>query len=199
MPFLITVISLLLVTFMVFFFLQTNEVQSALSKPPVIQESLSINNNSLNEKKWKDLYTLEKFAMSNRYYHARLIIRSRILIISFSFLTGITIAIIGAIFILSKYSEAASHLSAGAENFNVKIISSSPGVILAFMGIVLIAISIFSKTDLNVVDSPLYLENIPTDTVSITPINNAGLAKRHALDSLKKRRLDSALIILKKR
>lgn len=195
MPFLITVISLLAVVYLVFFFLETNDIQNALAKPPIFQESITLKNNSLNEKKWDNLYTLEQFALSNRYYHARLIVRSRILIISLSFLTGITLSIIGAIFILSKYSEKHTEIGAGNEKLNVKLVSSSPGIILSFLGIVLISISVFSKTNLSVIDSPIYIPDLSLDTIA-NPINlpitnKSELEKRKTVNRRKKEILDS--------
>jgi len=156
LPFLITVISVLAVGFMIFYFLQINKIQDSMDNSMAIQVPATIQAESTETKKWNDLVYLESAALNKRYFHAQMVIRTRILILSLSFLTGMTLSIIGALFILGKFVEEPFSLEGAIEKTNIKLLSSSPGILLTFFGIVLICISIFARTELTVLDTPIY-------------------------------------------
>jgi hypothetical protein len=193
LPFFISGIGILAVIFMLFFFVETNEIQKALAKPPVFAES--VNQKDLPERvaKWKDLYALEKFTLSNRYYHAQLLVRSRMLTLNLSFLTGITLAFIGAIFILGKFSETPTDLSAGSDKISLKILSGSPGIMLSVLGVILICFSISSKSTIDVTDAPLYIESGTLGESPQPVIDNPRLTRAYNVDSAKKAALDSVI------
>ncbi|HWD88526.1 MAG TPA: hypothetical protein VG367_10395 [Mucilaginibacter sp.] len=178
-PFIVILIVMLFVVYMWFYFKETSDIQVALANPPQFSNT-DISKMSFAEKKWNNLYELERYNLNNRYYHARLIIRSRILIISLSFLTGITLSFIGSIFIMGKYSESSTQIGAGGDKLNLKLISSSPGIILSFLGVVLIAISIYTKIDLNIVDASIYM---PYSTLDTNQIKNNPIVGPKTLQS----------------
>nr|WP_157247191.1 hypothetical protein [Pedobacter panaciterrae] len=178
---------------MAFFFIETNEIQKTLAKPPIF--SSEVNKKKLPERveQWKDLYALEKFTLSNRYYHAQLLVRSRMLTLNLSFLTGVTLAFIGAIFILGKFSENPTDLSAGSDKLSLKILSGSPGVILSVLGVILICFSISSKSTLDVTDTPLYIQGFSVGENQQTGVDNPDFRRPHITDSTKKIAFDSLL------
>ncbi len=184
LPFLVIVISALAVCFIVFYFIHISNIEKALESSPQFQSSSKVNANQ-NLTQWNDLRDLESFSITNRYYNARLIIRSRLLMISLSFLTGVVLCFVGSIFILGKFSEDSTTIEGGRENMNLKLASSSPGIILSFFGIVVISISMMSKIELNVSDAPLFMPQTIEESFQ-KQINTS----QHDIDTTKKKKLD---------
>jgi hypothetical protein len=155
LPFLVISISILSFAFIIFYFIHVHDIEKALENVPAFQPSLQSKDNVTNH--WNDLKDLERFSILNRYYNARLMIRSRFLIISLSFLTGVVLSFVGSIFILGKFSEDLTTLEGGQEKINLKIASSSPGIILSLLGIIIIITAILSKVEVHVSDTPLFI------------------------------------------
>jgi len=103
------------------------------------------------------LYRAELLTVLYRHQSADNIIESRILTINLSFLTGVILSFIGAIFILGKFSESATKIEAGQDKLKFSLASSSPGIILSTLGVALIIVCIVSKTSLDVKDQAVYL------------------------------------------
>jgi len=104
----------------------------------------------------RSLLLLEADAMDKRYRQASALLMSRIWTRQLSFLTGMVLAFIGSIFILGKLSEAKTDISAGTDRWKGAISSTSPGLILASFGTVLIAISLIVQPKVEVQDRPIY-------------------------------------------
>ncbi|TCC99930.1 hypothetical protein [Pedobacter psychroterrae] len=197
LPFFISGIGILAIIFMLFFFVETNEIQKALAKPPTFAEKSDKIKLPERITKWNDLYALEKFTLSNRYYHAQLLVRSRMLTLNLSFLTGITLAFIGAIFILGKFSETPTDMCAGSDKISLKILSGSPGIILSILGVILICFSISSKSTIDVTDAPTYIHSSSDDQNQHDLIENQRLTQAYYIDSAKKAAVDSIINSLK--
>ncbi|TDO82823.1 hypothetical protein EV143_10283 [Flavobacterium chryseum] len=191
LPFLVISISTLGIIFIIFYFIQINDIEKALENVPEFQSSSINKNQTIN--RWNDLKDLERFSISNRYYNARLIIRSRFLMISLSFLTGVVLCFVGSIFILGKISEDPTTIEGSQEKINLKIVSSSPGIILSFLGIIIIITSILSKVELNVSDSPLF---IPETTINID--REILDTMSYQIDTTKKKEIDDIILKYKK-
>jgi hypothetical protein len=114
------------------------------------------------------LYKLEMISLLNRHYHANLIIRSRILTVNLSFLTGMVLTFMGGFFVFGKFSEKPTTFSTQGVA-TVSISSSSPGIIIACLGIALIMSSIFSKSSVMIEDRPVYLLN------SVEPVKSTNI------------------------
>jgi hypothetical protein len=104
----------------------------------------------------QSLLVLEADAMENRYRQASALLMSRIWTRQLAFLTGMVLAFIGSIFILGKMTEGKSDVSLGADQLKGSISSTSPGLILAFFGTLLMAISLVVQPRIEVQDRPLY-------------------------------------------
>ncbi len=102
------------------------------------------------------LLLLEAEGMDKRHRQASALLLSRIWTRQLAFMTGMVLAFIGAVFILGKLSEARTDVNFGAEHWKGAISSSSPGLILAFFGTVLIAISLIVQPRIDVEDRPVY-------------------------------------------
>ena len=104
----------------------------------------------------QSLLVLEADAMENRYRQASALLMSRIWTRQLAFLTGMVLAFIGSIFILGKMTEGKSDVSLGTDQLKGAISSTSPGLILAFFGTLLMAISLVVQPRIEVQDRPLY-------------------------------------------
>jgi len=108
----------------------------------------------------QSLLMMEADAMDKRYRQATALLMSRIWTRQLAFLTGMVLTFIGALFILSKLSESRSDVNVGMHDWKGGISSSSPGLILAFFGSALIAISLVVQPPISVQDRPIYFAPI---------------------------------------
>lgn len=103
---------------------------------------------------------LEADALDKRYHQAGALLMSRIFTKHLAFITGMVMSFLGSLFILGKISEAATNVTGEAASWKTGISSSSPGIILAFFGTVLIAISLIIQSGIEVLDTPVYLNTL---------------------------------------
>src|SRR5262249_28618547 len=82
----------------------------------------------------RGLLLLEADALDRRYHQASALLMSRIWAKHLAFMTGMIMALIGAIFILGKLSESPTSVSGEAAQWKLAITSASPGIMLAFFG-----------------------------------------------------------------
>jgi hypothetical protein len=81
----------------------------------------------------------------------------RIYLIFLGFATGMVLALSGATFILGKLKEDDTVIGGEGPSFKANLRSGSPGLILAFFGLLLMMSTIFSRVDIDVRDQALYL------------------------------------------
>ena len=131
------------------------------------------------------LYTyskMEEHSITLRYNQAGVSIMSGIYTKYLGFFTGMILAIVGSVFIISKLKEDSSELDTTfQEKMKLRLVSTSPGVIFAVLGTALMIITVIKKTEVKVTDMPLYLNqyNIPmtethekpntTNPIPVTP------------------------------
>jgi len=108
----------------------------------------------------RGLLLLEADALDRRYHQASALLMSRIWAKHLAFMTGMIMAFIGAIFILGKLSESPTSINSEASQWKLAITSSSPGILLAFFGTALVAISIMIHESIDVRDGPAYLQSV---------------------------------------
>jgi hypothetical protein len=108
--------------------------------------------------KWYTLSKMEAESLQRRYNQGGVLIMSRIYTKYLGFFTGMILAIVGAVFIISKLKEDTSNVEGSiSEQLKLKFVSSSPGVIFGILGTVLMLASIFQHNEITVKDMPLYL------------------------------------------
>ena len=98
------------------------------------------------------------------------------------FITGMILAMVGAVFILGKLQETASDVGVKFQGNEANIKTTSPGLILCFMGAILMAITVIMQQKHNVIDTALYFNNSPSqttglDTISKPPFDINGSSK----------------------
>lgn len=104
------------------------------------------------------LAKMEDLAMRRRYSQGGILLMSRIFTKYLGFFTGMIMAIVGAVFIISKIREDSSDISGSVnQQLNFKILSTSPGVIFGILGTILMMATILQHSEINIKDQPLFL------------------------------------------
>ena len=138
---------------------------------------------------WRSLVVLESHVLQQRYHQANVLLMGRIWIRYLGFVTGMILAIIGAVFILGKLREPTTtlDLSAGEgmdsgtprdsgtpgsaqHSLKLQLVTQSPGIVLAVLGTVLMLITILIHHPIEVKDKPMYTV---VDAIGVTDFTNA--------------------------
>jgi hypothetical protein len=69
------------------------------------------------------------------------------------------LAIVGAVFIISKLKESVTNLETSSEAFKISLISASPGIIFGILGTSLMLATIFKQNDIDIKDVATYLNH----------------------------------------
>jgi hypothetical protein len=107
--------------------------------------------------RWKTLVLLEEQTLEHRYAQVNATLMLRAWTRHLGFLTGMILALVGAIFILSKLSETETQVSVEGGGAKGALATSSPGLVLAFMGTVLMVVTLTSNFEFTTRDLPVYL------------------------------------------
>ena len=116
-------------------------------------------NSRIEQARWQTLSILEANVLQRRYHHAGVLLISRIWTRYLGFVTGTSLAMVGAAFILGKLQEASSNLGAEGGLWKVSLTTASPGLVLAALGTVLMLATLATSMDLYVNDGPVYLRD----------------------------------------
>jgi hypothetical protein len=107
---------------------------------------------------------LEEYVLASKYHQARVLTLTNVITQYFGFLTGMILALIGCVFILSKIREDISDVEL-KDFIRFKITSSSPGIILTLFGTILILSTINIKHTIDIRDDSIYFK--PPVNVSV--------------------------------
>lgn len=105
----------------------------------------------------RGLLLLESDTLTLRYRQASALLMSRIWTRQLAFNTGMVLALIGAVFIIGKLRESSAEVNVSNAAWKAGITSTSPGLILAFMGVVLMAIALIVQPPIDIKDRAIYL------------------------------------------
>lgn len=123
----------------------------------VMSEQLVPANASESQLEYYSAFLLESYAIDKRYHQGNVLLMSRVWTRYLGFATGMILAMVGAVFILGKLGDNGTSLDArqGALQFTLQ--SSSPGIVLAVLGVILMLVTIVTHHQITVSDQPLYL------------------------------------------
>lgn len=143
----------------VFYFLaslgQFIYLQSRIEKKPTISESWITDKTPDSP-----LYHLEYLLIQNRYHQGNTSLMSRLWLKYIGFVTGMTLSLIGAVFILGKLREDTTELQLSTEQIKMSFLSSSPGIILAFLGTLIMITTILDNKPIDINDANVYLGKV---------------------------------------
>jgi len=128
--------------------------------------------NALSAARFRMLASLEGSALDRRYHQANALLLFSVLTRYLGFMTGMILSLVGAVFILGKVSEAPTELDATTLAGKWGVRSSSPGILLATLGTVLMITAMQVQFDIKVADVPIYLSESPAVPAgSWTPVD----------------------------
>lgn len=107
--------------------------------------------------RFKAMYMLETNTMELRHHQANVLLMSRVWARYMGFVTGMILALVGAVFILGKLREPKSEISTKTEVMTVSLVSASPGIILTVLGVILMLITIITHHEISITDVPVYI------------------------------------------
>jgi hypothetical protein len=169
MPWMIAMPTVLIGSFIVLATLQLNKFEKFIYQgneskienaipSPVANTTDSLLKRNIEYLKWYSLVKTEEHSINRRYNQGGVLLMSRIYIKYLGFFTGMILAIVGAVFIISKLKEDVSELEGNIQDkTKFRLISSSPGIIFGVLGTCLMMTTILTHSEISVKDMPLYL------------------------------------------
>lgn len=108
--------------------------------------------------RFKTLAILEADALQRRYQQANSTMLARVWTRHLGFITGMLLGFVGAAFILGQLREDGTTVEAEASGLKATLVSSSPGIVLAFLGTMLMALTIWVPFGVETRDVNTYLK-----------------------------------------
>lgn len=103
------------------------------------------------------LANMEAYVVGRRYHQASVALMASLWVRYLGFVTGMILALVGASFVLGRLSEPASSISGKTSLLDFSVRSTSPGIILVVLGVILMFATITDKDEFQVKDAPVYL------------------------------------------
>jgi hypothetical protein len=107
--------------------------------------------------RWKTLVLLEQDVINKRYTQTNSVMIVRMWTRYLGFVTGMILALSGAVFVLGKLREDTTRVEARMEAVSGSLATSSPGLVLVTFGTLLMIVSVWIKSDIETIDSPVYV------------------------------------------
>jgi hypothetical protein len=108
---------------------------------------------------------MEVFIVTQRYHQVNVLIMSGLWVRYLGVITGMILSIVGASFILGKLREPTQKLEGRISAFDLSLRTTSPGIILVVLGVVLMSITLLDKDIYEVSDRSTYLSPINSTSV----------------------------------
>lgn len=112
--------------------------------------------------KLQALVDLEAYSLRRHTHQANVLLMARVWTRYLGFVTGMILALVGATFILGKLQIATTDVNARVQMAELSIKSSSPGLILVFLGVLLMLATIVTHHQIETTDTAVYLKESPS-------------------------------------
>jgi hypothetical protein len=99
---------------------------------------------------------LESNTVARRYHQANVLLMSRVWANYLGFVTGMTLALVGATFVLGQLKTSATELDFSAVSVQSTLRSASPGITLTVLGVILMIATIVTHYEIQTSDIPTY-------------------------------------------
>jgi hypothetical protein len=100
---------------------------------------------------------LDAALLARRYHQANVFLMGRLWTSYLGFVTGMILALVGAVFILGKLREDATEASGKVPGGEGALRTSSPGLMLAALGVTLMITTIVTNHPIQTADAPVYI------------------------------------------
>lgn len=156
----------------IFFFaaslFQLYRLQNKISQSPTLDlspvlSSITLTDDPLRSRekldieRWKTLTLLEDHAVKQRYHQANVLLMARVWVQYLGFVTGMILTLVGAVFVLGKMREERTELTVKSQTASGLLSTTSPGLVLATLGTVLMLTTLLTHNQIEVNDGPLYV------------------------------------------
>jgi hypothetical protein len=111
--------------------------------------------------RFKASVRLEADALQRRYHQATTTMLARVWTRQLGFLTGMILALVGAAFVLGRLREPRTKLSGEGRGAKAAIETTSPGLVLAVLGTLLMAITLVVPFGVETFDRTVYIDDRP--------------------------------------
>lgn len=126
--------------------------------PRIDEKAFRVGDGPLNAAtRFRVLAALERNAVERRYHQANVLLMSRVWTRYLGFVTGMILALVGATFILGKLREEMTSLEAKGAGASMSVVSASPGLVLAVLGVTLMTVTILTHHDISTTDTAVYM------------------------------------------
>jgi hypothetical protein len=115
---------------------------------------------------------LEANALERRYHQASIVLMARVWTSYMGFVTGMILALVGAVFILGRVHESDTEIEAKFRDASGVLKTSAPGIVLASLGVAMMISTLFVRYDISVTDSAVYARTpraVPPGTAPQAP------------------------------
>lgn len=123
---------------------------------------------------WKVRALLEQNVVERRYHQVNSAMLARVWTRYLGFLTGMILALVGATFILGKLREPLTKIKTEGKGFGATLETTSPGIVLAFLGTLLMAITIIVPFDIETRDKAVYTPRVSVSSKISKPLQWPG-------------------------
>jgi hypothetical protein len=104
---------------------------------------------------------LEADALQRRHHQARVLLMARTWIAYLGFVTGMSLALLGSAFTLGRVQGLPTTVKFDAGGLKAEILASAPGLVLAFLGVILMTATLLINHTISVEDKNIYLVSDP--------------------------------------
>jgi len=164
-PVMVGAILLTAVFFAIVLLVRFSAIEESLRDPPQSEIAIPWTKAGLEPANWRDQkelagvqadFALEREIIARRYRQAGAILSLRLWTRLMGFLTGMIMAIVGAAFVLGKLTTSVNEIGGSAHGASISIKSASPGIVMATLGTILIAITLIMPVTATVHDASVY-------------------------------------------
>ena len=99
---------------------------------------------------------LEANTVARRYHQANVLLMSRVWAHYLGFVTGMTLALVGAAFVLGQLRVPITGLESKSGSLELSLRSASPGVIMSVLGVTLMITTIITHREIETQDTSVY-------------------------------------------
>ncbi len=147
---------------------QLEEVHKSIDNSPKLQDSVlraqfAKNAANVSQSTYNSLVLLENETIQLRYHNGNMLLEAQLYIKFLGMLSGMILAFLGAIFIFGKFREYPFKLgvkggTGGGPSVSSQLLSTSPGLALAVIGMTIMLVTIINKNPLTLTDRPTYIQ-----------------------------------------
>ena len=131
------------------------KIEDFLSKVTLTVDD--VKQDQLAEQKLRLCAVLEANLIARRYHQANVFLMSRVWTNYLGFVTGMTLALVGAAFVLGQLRSPLTEFESKADAVQLSLKTASPGITLSVLGVLLMMTTIIVHHDIETKDIPVYL------------------------------------------